>query len=334
MCGIVYGKRFDGISAKALIEKRYRDQKDRGNEGFGFVALEGGKVSHYARKQYEGEIMAELEAKQSSEVLFHHRFPTSAPNFAETAHPIKISNESLKYDYYFVHNGIVFNDEALKKEHEAKGFKYSTEICQKWKHGANIIEWSTQWNDSEALGIEVALAIESGADKISVRGSIAFICLQVKKNNSKAVKLFFGRNESNPLKFEHQKGQFMCLSSEGYGNNIEVDTLYAFDYETYKTYERVCIIGDSYKSEYHQSDWEKGYNEHYGFKPDNEFSDNDYCDLVAEKGRLESKILKAEDKNDENELAFLWGELEDIEEQLAEVERQMKKQSRSSQPIF
>jgi hypothetical protein len=64
------------------------------------------------------------------------------------------------------------------------------------------------------LAIELAQAIESEAKGIDISGSIAFICLQVKKHSRKINKLFFGRNESNPLKLEIVKEQFKVIFSD------------------------------------------------------------------------------------------------------------------------
>jgi hypothetical protein len=43
---------------------------------------------------------------------------------------MKVSNKMLKFDYYVVHNGMISNDEELKKEHEKLGFAYTTKCME------------------------------------------------------------------------------------------------------------------------------------------------------------------------------------------------------------
>lgn len=246
MCGIVYVKRLDGKYACKMVSKRYHNQKKRGQQGFGFVSLKNGEIQKYARREEEKDIIRILDLEFSDEILFHHRLPTSTANVREAAHPIKVSHPMLKYDYFVVHNGIIHNDTELKKEHEVLGFEYNTELTTTIKSRTQeIIAQSSEWNDSEALAIEMAIAIESGLDKIGTRGPIACICLQTKKNSTKATRLFFGRNFGNPLRAKFDE-TYISLTSEGDGELVEVDKLFSFDYRTLTVEGRDFKFGNSY----------------------------------------------------------------------------------------
>ena len=319
MCGIVYTKRLDGKVAHKQVIKRYEAQADRGSDGFGYVSLTDGLVSDYARATTEEAIMDRMEKDKSSEILFHHRLPTSTPNFAETAHPILISNKLLKCDYYVIHNGIISDDKELKAKHEKMGFAYNTEVVQKWRQGENIISKSKMWNDSEALAIELALAIEAEAPKLDITGSIAFIALQVEKNTRKAKKLYYGRNASNPLKLDIQKKQFFVLASEGSGQDISTDTLYSFDYDTFKIDERAFVIGKSYFAER----W--GYNTDNWYDAGGKYTDSykatdqeQYYTLLEHKYYLEEKIALAQ--CDDEDLAEMQEDLDEVEDEIADYE--------------
>lgn len=94
MCGIVYVRRHDGKPAAKSVRKRYHNQKARGTEGFGYVAVQNGRVVSVARAQTEHEIMQKLEQETADEILFHHRMPTSGPNVEEMAHPILVEHKT------------------------------------------------------------------------------------------------------------------------------------------------------------------------------------------------------------------------------------------------
>lgn len=223
--------------ANKAVLKRYHKQKSRGREGFGFIEIKDGVVIGGKRAEDEKDILKALEESTADEILFHHRFPTSTPNFIESTHPIEVKHRSLKYTYYVVHNGIIQNDEEMKKEHEKEKFVYTTAIKKQWITKGNVYS-EAMFNDSEALAIDFAKSIEKGTPMKS-KGSIATIALQVDKKTKKAVALFYGRNTGNPLKVEQGKDLF-GLSSES-GKEIKVNTLYRYDYAT-------GTITDEYKT--------------------------------------------------------------------------------------
>ncbi len=314
MCGIFYVKRFDGSQANKMVAKRYQSQKTRGSDGFGFVALEGGMIKEYLRVMTEEKILEALDNQKATEILFHHRFPTSTPNFPETAHPIRVSHQSLKHDYYLIHNGIITNDTDLKEEHEAMGYKYTTELMKKWRSKKNTIKQVRYWNDSESLAIEMAMAIDMEKDSIPVKGSIAFICLQVAKNSRKASKLFFGRNAGNPLKMEVQRGKFIALASEGQGKMIETDKLYSFDYATHGVDVKEFEVG-KVTVDYRNYD-SYGFNggAHHTTFDEYDFED-EILDLEIERDDLKKRLRK-ETLTEFDRVA--------IEEQLMEIDYQLE----------
>jgi hypothetical protein len=252
MCGIVFVKRYDGKRADKMVLKRYHAQKSRGQEGFGFVSLSGGKVMEYKRSTGEAEIVKLVGKQNVSEIIFHHRFPTSTPNFEMAAHPIRVSHEDLHYDYFVIHNGVIFNDDKLKTKHESLGFKYNTELLKKWRSNGNTIFEHRQWNDSEALAIELALDLDKNGTGVDIAGSIAFVCLQVEKGSRQAVKVFFGRNYGSPLKIDNLAKHFLAVTSEGNGKNVEVNKLYAIDYGTGEMTTKDYAVGDF---EHNYADW-------------------------------------------------------------------------------
>lgn len=244
MCGIVCYIRNDGKSAAKSVMKRYRKQKTRGTQGFGYISIDSkGRFHDWKRAKFEHEIEKEIKGDQSSTILFHHRFPTSTPNFAEASHPIHVSNERLDHDYYVVHNGMITNDEALKEAHGKEGYEYTTTIIEQYVTKDTI--YSTEmFNDSEALAIEIAKVLDGDQKDIEAEGSIAFIALQVNKHSKKVMNIFYGRNYANPLRI-HIEDNFISLASEGIGESIEADVLHKYDLETKTITSRKLDIGNT-----------------------------------------------------------------------------------------
>jgi glucosamine 6-phosphate synthetase-like amidotransferase/phosphosugar isomerase protein len=233
MCGIIHCKQLrKNRLANNLVMKRYQKQKARGTEGYGYIELKNGYVVAEVRTQTEKEILEKLTKSTADEIMFHHRFPTSTPNVIESTHPIKVASPKLKYNYYVMHNGIISNDEELREQHIKDGYKYNTDMTKKWITTKNTYIEEELWNDSEALAIDIAQAIETNKE-ITARGSIAVIVLQYEKTTGKAIALYYGRNNGNPLCVEDTK-DFISLSSES-GKSMLSDTLCRYDYITGKT---------------------------------------------------------------------------------------------------
>lgn len=239
MCGICYVKRSDGKRANKMVIKRYENQKKRGQQGFGFVAIDDNHVVTSKHSSDEETIKKEIDKQSANEMLFHHRYPTSTPNYACTAHPIVVDNPKLNYVYFVVHNGVIWNDVFLREKHLIDGFEYTTEITNSWtsKNGNYLGTNEVKWNDSESLAIELARDLDCKDEDMSgianVRGSIAFIALQVDKKTGKCRRLYFGRNLSSPLIYK-KENNFFSICSEGSGEVVEMDKLWFYDYETDK----------------------------------------------------------------------------------------------------
>ena len=227
MCGIIHCKKTkEGKSVREELLQRYRKQKSRGQQGYGFIEMKRGYITGEQRSEEEDSIIKKIQKSHADEILFHHRYPTSTPNFIEATHPIYVSHKDLKYDYYVIHNGVITNDEELKEVQNKQGYKYTTELKKQYVTSKNVYQ-EIMWNDSEALAIDFAQAIETGKD-IEARGSIAVIALQFTKNTKKALNLYYGHNHGNPLKIENNKSLF-SLSSET-GEDIETNVLFCYNY--------------------------------------------------------------------------------------------------------
>lgn len=320
MCGLVYVKRKDGKEAKKMVIKRYRKQKDRGQSGFGYIAIQKDGTIKIKRATTEKEIFKALEKSTSRQILFHHRLPTSTPNLLEMTHPIIIRHRTLKYNYYLMHNGIILNDTDLKEKHEELGFTYNTEMEKRYLTKKNTYTLGELINDSEALAIELALMFEGKQDEIETRGSIAFFLAQVEKKTKKLNGLYCGRN-SNPIK-AHRAKDFFTLTSEGQGveisqNNIfkiEDDKLVLTEYTLPK--ERTGYTITSYPTGW--SMWED--------EPDDTELELEY--LQQRKEELTDELQEAVLTNDKQRQADIESELMDIEIDLNELELQTTQTSK------
>lgn len=256
MCGIVAGFSKKRQKISKPIMRRYREQKSRGTEGFGYLAVYPDKVNH-VRRETEAEIEKEIKKESAHLIMFHHRFPTSTINVEECAHPIKVSHDELDYDYYVVHNGVIRNPDELKKNHEALHYVYNTALktADRLYFKSNVTgrEYFTtdnrigeKYNDSEALAIEVARCIDGMTHTIDTLGTVAFVTMRVNKETGIADKMYFGHNEGNPLGIEVNK-EYIWIKSEG-GKSLDTHKIYTLDLETVELTERPQYIGRAYPS--------------------------------------------------------------------------------------
>lgn len=332
MCGIVYSIRFSGNPVAKKIRKQYYRQCERGKQGFGYVSVSlEGRVKEYARATTEDEIMKKLKADSSHEIMFHHRFPTSTPNFEEAAHPIFVSNPLLRYDYYVVHNGVITNDDELKEKHDALGYKYTTEVKQQWVGKKGVISETVKYNDSEALAIEIARDLDGEKKGLTAcKGSIAFICMQVLKGKNEVVKTYFGRNTSNPLKYNLVDGAYLLVSSTGEGKDCFPDYLYELDYETQTVESKYYCIGSGYShiagyGTKWPKDWDKDEDDYTPallpgatVSKEEEEADDKYYELLDEQYTLEDDLK--DDSIMEWERSKITERLEDIKKQLTALD--------------
>ena len=215
MCGIIMaaetGEKAEIVNNKVLLQ--FEDQKERGTQGYGIVKIDE-EMNYKVDRATEGyKFMWDMHQDPTKIMMVHHRIPTSSENKIKQTHPFLIEDGSLKYDYLLMHNGVIQNDDKLKEEHEKLGFTYKTEDGKKY-------------NDSECLAIEIARFIEEQVSVVGTEGSAAFIGLQIDKKTKKVIKLFFGRNEGNPLNMYKTRGKIF-LSSTGPGSEVQPFFLYS-----------------------------------------------------------------------------------------------------------
>lgn len=255
MCGIILGRRNNGHPVQKALKKRFEKQKGRGTRGFGYIPIENGRVTRIERAETEGEIMAKLKKEGAFEILFHHRTPTSTPNWKETTHPIVVKNPILEHDYYVIHNGVMRNEDDLKKEHEKLGFVYTTEYekvstLKFGKSHREVETTETGFNDSEAFAIDLAMYLDGISGRLDSIGSIAFIALKCDKEGN-VMSVSYGHNSANPLKIEDttkNKEGLLFIKSEGNGIDIPEDIIYTVDYRTGGVTEVKTPVGKTYFS--------------------------------------------------------------------------------------
>ena len=221
MCGLIgvfkTEKGAVAVNEQALMQ--FEDQRKRGTEGFGIITIDPKMNVEVNRATEPYKFMWDIHNNLSSRIIVHHRTPTSTDNLIGQTHPITINDESLKYNYLVTHNGIITNDDELKTKHETFGFQYKTEQESYYK---NEIEF----NDSESFAIELAMFAENQTTELDIRGSAAFIALQLNKKTNKVEKLLFGRTSTSPLKMAKTRNK-LFLSSEGQGQDIEEKIMYS-----------------------------------------------------------------------------------------------------------
>jgi hypothetical protein len=277
MCGIIFIRSLRNKPVNTILEERYFHQRNRGTEGFGFVEIHAGQkhntVSCHAVS--EDLMLKALRNSKATEMLFHHRFPTSTPNVINACHPFFTKSEDGR-GFYTVHNGVLHNEDALKKDHDDRLIGYSS------------IQPDGKFNDSEALAWEFMLYITGQKQTFDACGSIAFVSIEVDKSGEPK-KLHFARNYGSPLKKVRSRNTIQ-LASEGYGVDVPCGHLYTMDYETTKVTE-VPFVMPSYVS---TIDYGKKYGNPYedydgGFSRGGEY--NDYGAWVSAINRDDDKEL-------------------------------------------
>lgn len=247
MCGLIFAQRRDNHPVGKAVLKRYYKQRERGKEGFGFLTIDKGKISGIHRFEKEADATEALGASQSSNILFHHRIPTSTPNYKDMTHPIVVKNKMLDKDYYVIHNGVLQNEDELKAKHEAMGFVYTTAMRE-----ISIVETISgrtehikeMYNDSEAMAIELALYLDGKQTTIDCRGTVAFICVEADKKDN-VLNIHYGNNGMNPLVIEDNR-DLLFIKSTGDGIKVDSNELLTINYITGEKTFKVVDIGLKY----------------------------------------------------------------------------------------
>lgn len=261
MCGLIYVKRLDGEPACKVALKRYHSQSKRGKLGFGYIPVEDGHVRRVERFTEEKDFLEALAKETTTEILIHHRAPTSTENLIGTTHPVFVSDKMFKHNYYVIHNGTLRNESILKEKHEKLGLEYvtafqRTTVVEFKNHRETTHKYATGFLDSEALAKEFALYIEGHKTELDFRGSCATIIFQTTKKG-KIVAIYYARNKERELVVENvvskkkkkHKGNYCVLKSEGNGVGVDDGFLFRVDYETGKSTKIEVDIGDNF--DYH-----------------------------------------------------------------------------------
>lgn len=243
MCGIVtkiWHKPIDSKDAIENILEMYTQQRSRGTDGFGFMVIKKNlEIARYRATTEQGitKMLKDLDGDILG-IIFHHRFPTSTANLVNCAHPIKVNHKDLKYDYYAIHNGVIYNCDDIKDKHDELGYKYETQYTEKTAYQfikGKTKNWETQeveyYNDSEAIAVEAARYLENKIDVFKPTGSYAVVMLQVDKETKRAVTVHYFRNTSSPLIMDKQG--ILCLRSE------KRQAGFVYDTNTYATSDSV-----------------------------------------------------------------------------------------------
>ena len=241
MCGIVaaFSKKAN-VNNEVLLQ--FEDQSSRGTNGFGSIFLD--EDGEFSLDRSTGQIKAiiDIKLKESKQIIFHHRTPSSSKNKISQTHPILIKSGDLKHQYFIVHNGVIYNSDERKKYHEDElGYVYSTHAEEKaW---GDTKEW--MYNDSETLGYDIARFIEGQTTKIKSAGSAAFILARVSRKTGKINRVYYGRNTGNPLMLKSNGKTKLSLSSEGKGSMVKEDKLYSFALKDYKVTKKKMSVPTS-----------------------------------------------------------------------------------------
>ena len=111
MCGILGSIIKDGRLIGVRLSEIYEGQKQRGQLGAGYAI---GRAGHNFRVRFRSPKKALMFAnrqtfKAGDRLLFHHRYPTSTPNFPAFNHPISNEDGSIM----LIHNGHISNAPEL-----------------------------------------------------------------------------------------------------------------------------------------------------------------------------------------------------------------------------
>ena len=241
MCGLV------GVISKKKkhtgqkVYNLYKKQETRGKDGYGYIAINDGKIVNIVRATTEEAVRKHIMNERAEIVLFHHRKPTSTVNTLRTTHPMFVSNDELEYDYYFMHNGVVTNTDWLKARHEEKGYKYTTEsIIHEYMvyadgHKEFVDTGKNNHNDSESLAIELARFADGKSDNVNTYGAAAFLGVKVEKGTDNVLEIMYGQNYGRSLKSE-ENNKWRIITSET-GEDVEQMKMFIITIDNMKEWE-------------------------------------------------------------------------------------------------
>ena len=265
MCGLAFVATKKQKYTGKRVYDLYTKQKSRGKDGFGYIAIQDGKIVNLKRTLTEEGVKKTIFEETAEIILLHHRYPTSTPNTLGTAHPIFVSNDELEYDYYVMHNGVISNHRSLKNDHDELGYVYNTEYIEKtyitYNNGVSefLTEGDTKYNDSESLAIEIARYFEGKHHTIDAVGAAAVFVVTLEKGTKNVIDIAYGQNYGRSLARQDKKG-WVLIASEGPGKEVPPMKFYHFNPKTFVTTESDMSMDKGYKSQMgYGSNW-NGYN--------------------------------------------------------------------------
>jgi len=203
---------FNGKPVNQDVLARFRAQRHRGTEGFG---LYDHQENNLVRSTTEDGIVKWLKKYPSSDILFHHRTPTSTINVKNACHPFS-TGDHFPTNYILIHNGYLNGEDETYREHVRQGITYTS------------LQTNGTYNDSEVLLWEFARYMEGKVKHPKVYGAVAFICMA---RSTDGDKIYFYRNSGSPLYFKLDETG-LTLASEGEGERVPQDTLFCYNYKT------------------------------------------------------------------------------------------------------
>jgi len=265
MCGILFVSAREGRNAVKPTLRRWRKQKHRGSEGFGYVTIDqNNKIGEVMRATTGTEIEKMLRQETAKHIMFHHRMPTSTPNYVEATHPLVVQWNKLDHDYYIVHNGVISNWQETFEKYKTEGYVFRTEFHQykaeEFVNSKKVYSEDPEIkiNDSESFAIDLAMFLDGKKDAIESVGSIAFIAIQTDKN-SYVKKIFWGHNYRNPLLLEQDNTVFALRSMGGSSKDVKTDVLFSLEWDTGEIIEKSINIGYGFAVDKTKgsNDWER-----------------------------------------------------------------------------
>lgn len=234
MCGIIAYIGKSPTVAKQKIINQYQEQHHRGKEGFGLIAINNKGIT-IERATEPFKMMFDLQKSTTPALFFHHRLPTSTPNKMRQTHPITVNHDELTKTWHIMHNGCIGNaDELFTKHTEKLGYLYTT-LRQNIIPKVGYKTLNEDFNDSEAIAIELARFFEGKDTLIDTHSSCAFVAVSIDKKTKKMV-AYWGRNNGNPLSYDTDDDGIIIasdLSEETNSTEIEAFKAHSCDISAY-----------------------------------------------------------------------------------------------------
>lgn len=322
MCGILFIEKYKkDIDLKNFIKTSYLNQKERGTEGFGYLAIYNDNTVSLKRATDEKTIFEKMKTESESDlkaILFHHRYPTSTDNYVEATHPIKVTRKDKTY--YVIHNGVISNDDTLFEKHSIKGIRYTTQITTKIVTNKSIYMQDSVFNDSESLAYDFVLYLEGYIKKVRAKGSMAVMVIEVDNTTQKATNLYYFRNNGNPIQKQIKNKFFKLSSVNKKGSPIEINTLFIKDLATGITTEQEIPLEGYSVSTYKYPTYPTNYVGYNTGLYDTD-DDDDYYDSLyninsykkATKDEIEEFYLDFDDTDLQEQIISLQADLDFLE---------------------